>query len=136
VKSGLSTTGGRLSDRLGRQRLIIAGWLLYALVYAGFALTQSLAGLIVWFLLYGAHFALVEGSEKALVADLTPAGAQGTAFGWYNGVLGFGALGASLLFGAIWDAAGPPAAFLTGAALALTAAALLAASGRSPASPS
>jgi predicted MFS family arabinose efflux permease len=60
---------------------------------------------------------------------------QGTAFGWYNAVLGFGALAASLLFGFLWESFGPSAAFYTGAALAITAAALLAAE-RSIASPS
>ena len=73
----MSTLGGGLSDRFGRSRLIIAGWLVYAVVYAGFALSESLIALLIWFLAYGVHFALVEGSEKALVADLTPGAAAG-----------------------------------------------------------
>ncbi len=132
VKAALSTAGGTLSDRFGRRRLIVSGWVVYSVVYAGFALSETLAPLLAWFFAYGIYFALVEGSEKALVADLTPAAAQGTAFGWYNAVLGFGALAASLVFGALWDAFGPAAAFLTGAGLAITAAGLLA-SDRSPA---
>jgi MFS family permease len=135
IKSGLSTYGGRMSDRLGRRTLIIAGWVFYAVVYAGFALATTLAPLLAWFFVYGVHFALVEGSEKALVADLAPAAQQGTAFGWYNAVLGFGALGASVLFGFLWQQFGPATAFLTGAGLAIAAAVLLAAD-RSPASPS
>ena len=125
VKSSLSTFGGMLSDHLGRRRLIVAGWLLYAVVYAGFAMTESLVPLLVWFLIYGVHFAMVEGSEKALVADLTPAHLQGTAFGWYNAVLGFGALAASVLFGTLWETFGPRVAFLTGAGLAVSASILL-----------
>lgn len=135
VKSGLSTFGGAMSDRLGRRRLIVGGWLLYAVTYAGFALSDALLPLLAWFMVYGVYFAMVEGSEKALVADLAPRDLQGTAFGWYNAVLGFGALAASLLFGALWETLGPQAAFLTGAGLAVTAAALLAAD-RSVASPS
>jgi MFS family permease len=127
IKSTLSTYGGTLSDRFGRRRLIISGWILYAVVYAGFALAGTLAALLAWFFLYGAHFAMVEGSEKALVADLVTGSAQGTAFGWYNAVLGFGALGASLLFGVLWESFGPATAFFTGAGLAVTAACLLAA---------
>jgi MFS family permease len=80
-----------------------------------------------WFFVYGLYFALVEGSEKALVADLIPGAAHGTAFGWYHAVLGVGALAASLLFGFLWQSFGPATAFLTGAGLALTASALLAA---------
>jgi MFS family permease len=130
VKSSLSTSGGALSDRIGRRRMIIAGWLLYAVVYAGFAVAESLGALLAWFLIYGVHFAMVEGSEKALVADLTPKAFQGTAFGWYNGILGIGALAASVLFGALWEGVGPPAAFFTGSGLAIAAALLLAVDGR------
>jgi MFS family permease len=130
VKSSLATIGGTLSDRFGRQTLIVIGWLLYAVVYVGFALTDELLPLLAWFFVYGAHFAMVEGSEKALVADLAPRDLHGTAFGWYNGVLGFGALGASVLFGVIWETFGPATAFLTGAGLAITASILLAADRR------
>jgi MFS family permease len=125
IKSGLSTLGGMLSDRLGRVRLIGSGWIVYAITYLGFALSDSILPLLSWFLIYGVYFALVEGSEKALIVDLTPAELQGTAFGWYNAVLGFGALAASLLFGALWETFGPVVAFTTGAALAFTAASLL-----------
>jgi MFS family permease len=76
---------------------------------------------------YGVHFALVEGSEKALIADLTPKDLHGTAFGWYNAVLGLCALGASVIFGVLWEMISPAAAFLTGAGLALIATGLLAA---------
>jgi MFS family permease len=127
IKSGLSTYGGAMSDRFGREPLIIAGWLLYAVVYAGFAMSTSLVALITWFLVYGVYFALAEGSEKALVADLVEGSrTQGTAFGWYNAVLGCGALAASLVFGFLWESVGPPTAFYTGAALAITASVLLA----------
>ncbi|HXG88184.1 MAG TPA: MFS transporter [Vicinamibacterales bacterium] len=135
IKSALSTAGGALSDRVGRRRLIVGGWLLYAVVYAGFAFSESLVALLAWFFAYGLYFAMVEGSEKALVTDLSPAASRGTAFGWYNGVLGFGALAASVLFGTLWHLFGPHVAFLSGAGLALTAAAVLA-SDRRLASPS
>ncbi len=137
VKAGLSTFGGSLSDRLGRRAPIEAGWVLYAAVYAGFALSTSVAAFVAWFLTYGIYYALVEGSERALVADLAPAGLHGTAFGWYNAVLGFGALGASVLFAAVWQAFGAPTAFLLGSGLSLVAAGLLVVtSSQSPASPS
>jgi MFS family permease len=126
VKSVSSTPGGALSDRLGRKPLIVAGWLVYAGVYFGFA--QADAAWQVWALfgVYGLFFGLTEGTEKALVADLVPAERRGAAFGWYNLALGLGALPASLLFGAIWDRWGAGAAFGFGAAAALAAAAGLA----------
>jgi MFS family permease len=125
IKAALSTRGGALSDRLGRRTLILAGWVTYAIVYAGFAFSATLPALVGWFLAYSAYSAAVEGTEKALVADLAPVEARGAAFGWYSAVQGIGALGASLIFGAIFQWFGAPAAFMTGAALASGAAALL-----------
>jgi MFS family permease len=125
VKVGASLAGGELSDRLGRRRLIAAGWLFYAAVYAGFAWVQSPAVLIGIFLAYGIYFGLTEGVEKAWIADLAPVPRRGTAFGYYNATIGAGALIASLLFGLIWTRVSPPAAFLTGAALAVLATLLL-----------
>ena len=125
VKASLSTWGGGLSDRFGRKRMIIAGWIVYALVYFGFAMSTSAPVFIGWFLFYGVYFALAEGAEKALVADLTPAERRGAAFGWYNATTGIGALVASILFGYLYDRYGAPAAFITGAALAGVAAVLL-----------
>jgi MFS family permease len=125
VKASLSTWGGGLSDRFGRKQLIIAGWMIYALVYFGFALSTSASAFIAWFLFYGVHFAFAEGAEKALIADLTPATRRGAAFGWYNAVTGVGALLASILFGELYEHFGAPVAFMTGAALAGGAAVLL-----------
>jgi len=125
VKATVSVAGGRWSDAIGRRAVIATGWLVYAAVYAGFAASTSLPALLMWFLVYGFYFGFAEGTEKALVADLAPASRRGFAFGVYNAVQGVGALGASVAFGVIWKAYGPPVAFGTGAALALLATALL-----------
>ena len=122
VKSASNVPGGVLSDRVGRRPTLIAGWLLYALVYFGFA--RATAAWHAWalFAAYGVFFGLTEGSERALVADMVARERRGTAFGWYNLAIGLGALPASLLFGYVWDHAGAPTAFLMGASLALAAA--------------
>ena len=125
VKTASSIVGGRASDRLGRRHVIAAGWLLYAGVYAAFAVSTSAPALVTVFLIYGLYFGLTEGVEKAWVADLAPAGRRGFAFGIYNAVLGIGALAASLLSGLLWTRISPQAAFYTGAGFALAAAALL-----------
>ena len=125
VKAVVSFAGGAWSDRIGRRYVIGFGWLIYAIVYAGFALGTSIATLLVWFLVYGFYFGFAEGTEKALVADLAPAAAHGTAFGVYTAVQGIGALAASIVFGLLWNAFGTAVAFGTGAALALVADALL-----------
>jgi MFS family permease len=125
VKAGLSTWGGGLSDRVGRKRVIITGWLIFAVVYLGFAWSTSAMAFVAWFLFYGVYFALTEGAEKAMIADLTPMSRQGSAFGLYNAALGGGALVASVAFGYIYDHFGAPTAFSVGAALAGVAAVAL-----------
>jgi len=125
VKASLSTWGGGLSDRLGRRYVIVIGWVIYSLVYLGFALVTNAVAFVALFLIYGVHFALAEGAEKALVADLTPAHQQGTSFGLYYGVLGVGMLIASIAFGVVYDRVSPAAAFIMGAALSAAAAVLL-----------
>ena len=125
VKAAVSVVGGSWSDRVGRRSVIAIGWLVYAAVYAGFALSETLPALIAWFLVYGFYFGFAEGTEKALVADLAPASRRGFAFGVYTAVQGVGALAASVLFGLIWNAYGAALAFAVGAALALAATVLL-----------
>lgn len=125
VKAGSTLPLGALSDRMDRRRLIIAGWGVYALVYLGFA--QASAAWHAWalFAAYGLFYGLTEGVEKALLADLAPAHARAGAFGWHAFALGVGALPASVIFGALWQGAGPLWAFGLGATLAGASAVLL-----------
>ena len=122
AKSTLSTPLAALSDRLGRKRVILSGWGVFALCYLGFGVATAAWQAWALFALYGAYFALTEGAEKALVADLAPAGARGRAFGIYNFALGICLLPASLLFGFVWDHAGHFWPFVVSTALAAVAA--------------
>lgn len=123
---------GALSDRVGRRRVIIAGWLGYAFIYLGFAFADT--GPQIWLLmtLYGLYYAATEGAAKAFVADLVPSSLRGTAYGVYNAAVGIAALPASLCAGILWQGVGswhglgPSAPFLLSAILALYACALLA----------
>jgi MFS family permease len=120
-----SLFGGHLSDTLGRRRLIVSGWILYAAVYAGFAFVSREISVWILFLIYGIYFGLVEGAEKALVADLVKPEQRGTAYGLYNLAFGVTVLPASLLMGMLWNWRGPETAFLVSAILGATAAVLL-----------
>ncbi len=120
-----SLIGGDLSDRLGRRRLIVSGWILYAAVYAGFAFVSHEISVWVLFLIYGIYFGLAEGAEKALVADLVKPEQRGTAYGLYNLAFSITVLPASLLMGGVWSWWGPAPAFLVSAALGSTAALLM-----------
>jgi MFS family permease len=124
-KSLLATPGGALADRWGHTRTIGTGWLLYALVYAGFGVAHTAWHIVALFGLYALYFALTEGAERALVSALVPPEQRGQAFGAFHFVVGIGMLPASLLFGLVWQVFGTPVAFLMGAALALLAAVML-----------
>jgi MFS family permease len=128
VKAALGTWGGSLSDRRGRRGVVAASWGVYALTYLGFAVASAPWHAWALFLAYGLYFALSEGAEKALVAELVPAARRGAAYGWFNLGIGLGALPGSVVFGLVWQRWGAPAAFGMGAALATLAAGLLLAS--------
>jgi MFS family permease len=125
VKMLSALGGGWLTDKIGRKPVIVMGWSYYALIYLAFAFVSSPSGFIVLFLLYGVFYGLCEPSEKAFVADLAPKNLRGTAFGYYNLVMGLGALPASLIFGFACTRWGYPSAFILGALLAGVASLLL-----------
>ena len=113
-----SMPAGILSDRLGRRKVIIAGWIVYALVYLGLAVADQ--GWMIWLLyaFYGLYYGLTQGVARALVCDLVPEERRGTAFGMYNGIVGITLLPASLIAGWLWQSISPAAPFYFGAALA------------------
>jgi MFS family permease len=125
VKMSSSLPFGALSDRIGRKGVIIAGWLVYAAAYLGFAHAESAPQIWGLFALYGLFYGLTEGVEKALLADIAGPEERGAAYGWYNCAIGIGALPASLIFGVVWERWGSVAAFSLGAGLAGAAALLL-----------
>ncbi len=116
---------GSLSDRVGRPKLMLAGWTVYGLVYLGLALSHT--GVEIWVLygIYGLYYALTEGVAKALVADIVPQAQRGTAYGLYNAAIGLSALPASLIAGILWQVISPAAPFVLGASLSLVASLLL-----------
>jgi MFS family permease len=125
-KMAWSYAGGVWSDRAPRVRLILAGWLVYALAYVGLALASQAWQVWVLFVIYGAFYGLSEPAEKALVRDLAPTEARGRVFGYYNFIVGGAALPAGLVMGAIWSWSGPRVSLAFGAAIALVAALMLA----------
>ncbi|MEI8354765.1 MAG: MFS transporter [Deltaproteobacteria bacterium] len=125
VKMLSSMPFGALSDRIGRRNIIVAGWCVYALAYAGFAHASSALHIWLLFAFYGLFYGMTEGVEKALLADIADSGERGGAFGWYNFAIGAGALPASLLFGFLWQKLGSQVAFVVGASFAVVAALLL-----------
>ncbi|MCX6376551.1 MAG: MFS transporter [Armatimonadetes bacterium] len=126
VEATLATAAGAVSDRLGRRNVILAGYLVFALVYAGFGFARHPAEIWVLFAFYGLYNSLTSGVQKAFAADLVPAGMRGTGLGAYHMLTGIALLPASVIAGYLWDKVNPSAPFYYGAAVALVAALMLA----------
>lgn len=134
VKWLASAPAGRAADRLGPRPQILAGWAVYATVYAGFAFAPGPRTIVLWFAVYALYYGLTEGAQRALIVALAGrAAGLGTSLGAFHLATGLGTFAASLGFGWLWQEVSPAAAFLTGAALAAAGAAALLASTRSPA---
>jgi len=116
-----STPIGSLSDRIGRKTVIIAEYLIFSLVYLGFALVKSPFTIWLLFAAYGLYYAFTEGIFKAFTADIVPGYLRGTAYGFLNLVLGIALLPASLIAGFLWDKINPSAPFFFGSAASLLA---------------
>jgi MFS family permease len=126
VYAALAMPVGIWSDRVGRKKVLATGYALFALTALGFAFVTSLEGLIALFALYGLVYALVDGSERALVSDLSPDSLRGSSLGLYYGAIGAAAILSGLVAGALWAWWGAQATFVFGAgAAALAAMALL-----------
>lgn len=129
----VSTPAGKLSDKVDRRKIIIGGWVVYALVYLGFGLVNTAWQVWALYIIYGLYYGMAYGTAKAMVADLVPAELRGTAYGTYNAILGIIDFPASLIAGILWQGVGawqgfgPSAPFLFGAALAGLAAVMMAA---------
>ncbi len=124
--SALAFPFGKLSDRFGRSRVLVPGYIIYGLVYLGFALIASKEATIALFVLYGAYTALISGAERALIAEAAPAQYKGTVLGLYGMLQGIGLLLSSIIAGALWDALGSDAPFLLGGGIGLVSALLAA----------
>jgi MFS family permease len=101
-KALMNIPGGKISDRFGRGRTQVMGWLVYAVAYALFPLTRSIPATWALLVAYGAYYGLTEGGEKALVADLAPPELRGRAFGALHAVTGLAVLPANAIFGALY----------------------------------
>lgn len=125
VYAAFSMPAGSLSDRIGRRRVISAGFVIFSLVYLGFAFAGS--SILVWplFAVYGLYMAMTEGVGKAFAADMAQPHVRGTALGTYNTVTGLLTFFSSLIAGVLWDAIGPGAPFVFGAASGLLATIIL-----------
>jgi MFS family permease len=124
--AGASVPAGRLSDKLGRKKVLVAGFLLYACTATGFALVDAAPAAWLLMAVFGLHMALTDATARAFISDLSEESVRGTALGIYHTGVGVADLPAGIMAGFLWQQFSSTATFLTGAALALTATAVLA----------
>lgn len=124
--SVLAIPSGRMSDRFGRSSILVPGYLIYGLVYLGFALWVSKVSILILFIAYGAYTAFISGAERAFIAEASPAEYKGTVLGLYGMLQGFGLLLSSIIAGAMWDMIGSDAPFWFGGSLGIVSAVLIA----------
>ena len=119
--AAVSYPAAKLSDRIGRKKVLVLGYMFYGVVYLGFAMNQSLNSFWILFALYGLYMGFTEGVEKALISDIAPDNVRATTIGLHATLVGVGLLPASFLAGILWKFFGAPAAFYFGAAMGVTA---------------
>lgn len=117
----VSYPASRLSDKIGRKKLLVMGYLFYAAVYFGFAVNNSVNNFWILFCVYGLYIGFTEGVEKALVSDIAPSELRATVIGLHAMLIGIGLLPASLFAGLLWKFIGPQAAFYFGSFMGLVA---------------
>ncbi|MDD4535999.1 MAG: MFS transporter [Petrimonas sp.] len=117
---------GALSDRIGREKLLVAGFLIYAVVYFGFGFTRNIDTIVILFALYGVYSASTDGVQKALISDLTAKNKKGTGLGIYHALTGITLLPASLIAGTLYDKINSSIPFYFGSATAVLSALLMA----------
>ena len=116
---------GSLSDRIGKEKILVAGYLIYAIVYYGFGVTSHAGAIVALFAMYGLYSAATDGIQKAFISDITDKNRQGTGLGIYNALLGITLLPASLIAGVLYDKVNSRVPFYFGAATALLSAVLM-----------
>jgi len=122
----LSVPCGKLSDKVGRKNLLVAGYISFSLVYFGFAFCFSKIFMIVIFVVYGIYTAMTAGVERAFIAEIAPANLKGTMLGLHSTLVGIALLPASVIAGFLWNKVSPSSTFIFGGIMSLTAALVLA----------
>jgi MFS family permease len=126
VYSLSAVPAGMAADKFGMNWVILAGFVLFACLYYGFAVAAQAAAVWVLFALYGVFMGLTEGVQKAFLATIIPPESKATAFGVYATCTGAAMLPASLIGGWLWDRFSSSATFYFGAATAALSAMLFA----------
>lgn len=123
--SVLAVPLGKMSDKVGRKKLLVSGYIVFAVVYSGFAFAFNKAFIVAAFVLYGAYTAMIAGVERAFIAEISPKELKGTMLGFHSTIVGVALLPASTIAGVLWNLFGAEVPFVFGACMSLGAAFVL-----------
>jgi MFS family permease len=123
--SVLAIPSGKLSDKFGRSKILVPGYLIYGLVYLGFALLSAKPAILILFIAYGAYTAFISGAERAFIVENSPSGLKGTILGLYGMLQGIGLLLSSIIAGLMWDHINSNAPFLFGGVIGIISALII-----------
>ena len=123
--SVLAIPSGKLSDKFGRSKILVPGYLIYGLVYLGFAFLSAKPAILLLFIAYGAYTAFISGAERAFIVENSPSGFKGTILGLYGMLQGIGLLLSSIIAGLMWDRINSSAPFLFGGIIAIISALII-----------
>lgn len=110
---------GMLSDKIGRRPVLMASYLMFAVVSLGLIFTSNLYSILPFFAVYGVSFAMFDGVQRAYVIDFAPAHLRATALGTFHTAIGLVALPGGYIAGMLWDKISPEATFVYGLTLAI-----------------
>jgi len=116
---------GSLSDRIGKEKILVVGYIIYAIVYYGFGVTSSIGAIVSLFALYGLYSAATDGIQKAFISDIIDKNKKGTGLGIYNALLGITLLPASMIAGLLYDKVNSSIPFYFGACTAIVSAIMM-----------
>lgn len=120
--SVLAIPSGKLSDKIGRSKVLVSGYLIYGLVYLGFAGLSAKPAILFLFIAYGAYNAFISGAERAFIVENSPCEFKGTVLGIYGMLQGAGLLFSSIIAGLLWNYVNSSAPFLFGGILGIVSA--------------
>lgn len=116
---------GRLSDRIGRKKVLVSGYFIFAVVYFCFSYAYDKSVMTFAFILYGVYTAMIAGVERAYISEISPKELKGTMLGLHSTIVGIALLPASTIAGALWTLFGAKVPFLFGACMSLAASLIL-----------
>lgn len=121
----LSMPLGKMSDKIGRKKILVSGYIVFAVVYLNFGLAINKTFIIATFVLYGAYTAMIAGVERAFIAEISPKELKGTMLGFHSTIVGAALFPASTMAGMLWNYFGPQVTFAFGSCMSLGAALVL-----------